>query len=176
NDGPFELVNGTSNWTTSVNLPAGPNTLRFKSVDVTGLESPIVSHTVTSVAMFPIAMSANGNGTVSPANGAFLEIGKVYTAMATPALGYVLTNWTGSIFTNSSIFSFVMRSNLTLTANFVDVAKPLLTIVSPIPNARLTNNVITLQGRVTDNGAVAQVLYELNGAPVEIASGTTNWT
>src|SRR6185503_5685774 len=59
NDGPFEIVTGTSNWTTSVNLPAGPNTLRFKSVDVTGLESPIVSHTVTSVAMFPIAMSAN---------------------------------------------------------------------------------------------------------------------
>jgi uncharacterized repeat protein (TIGR02543 family) len=176
NGGPFQPALGTTNWTAPVNLAAGTNTIRIKSVDLGGLESPVVSRTVTYVVMAPVAMGLTGKGTVAPRNGQFLEIGKAYTATATPGAGYVLTNWSGSLSTNRASFTFAMQSNLTLTANFVDVAKPTVTIVSPAAAARLTNSTVVVTGRATDNREVAQVLYQLNNAPFQAASGTTNWS
>jgi hypothetical protein len=125
--------------------------------------------------MHPIAMSIVGKGTVTPVNGQWLEVGKPYTATATPAVGFGLTNWSGSIFTNRAQFTFIMESNFTLTANFVDVMKPTVTIVSPLANVRLTNGAVIFQGRASDNLSVAQVLVGLNNDPWQIASGTTNW-
>ena len=50
---------------------------------------------------------------------------------------------------------FQMQSNLTVQANFVDVARPTLTIVSPTPGQRLSNAVVTVQGTASDNAQVA---------------------
>lgn len=176
NDQPFQAATGTSNWSAAVTLRAGPNVIRVKSVDLGGLESPVLSRTLTYVVLFPIQMAVTGKGTVSPVHGQRLEIGKTYTALARPGVGYVLTNWTGGIATNRAQFNFIMQSNLALHANFVDVMKPVVSIVSPAVNARLTNDTITLQGRATDNAAVVQVFYQLNDAPFELADGTTSWS
>jgi uncharacterized repeat protein (TIGR02543 family) len=177
NDGPFFAANGTTNWSAPLRLRAGRNSLRVKAIDVTGYESLIVSQAVTYVVMFPIQMNVTGLGTVTPTNGQSLEIGKVYTAAAKPAVGFGLTNWTGSFITNRTNFTFTMQSNLTFTANFVDVMKPTISVSSPVANARLTNSAaITLQGRSSDNLAVSRVLYGLNDGPWTIANGTTNWS
>jgi len=117
-----------------------------------------------------------GRGTVSPANGRLLEIGKRYAATATAGTGFRLTNWSGTISTNRSTFSFIMESNMTLTATFVDVAKPTITIAYPAAAARLTNGSVVVRGRAADNLAVTQVLVGLNDGTFQPAVGTTDWS
>src|SRR5262249_29152533 len=38
---------------------------------------------------------------------------------AVPAVSNIFTSWTGDLYSETAIFSFVMRSNLSLTANFM---------------------------------------------------------
>ena len=63
----------------------------------------------------------------------------VVTAWAVPGLGFVFTNWTGSLTTNKAVLTFFMQSNLVLVANFIDVARPTVSITSPPAFARLNS-------------------------------------
>ncbi len=176
NDRPYEVLSGTTDWTGVISLSAGTNIICVKAVDSGGLESAELARGLTYVVTEPITVAVNGRGTVSPRNGQFLEIGKAYTASITPATGFSFANWTGAVSTNRSSFTFVMCSNMTLIANLTDGVRPTLTIVSPGSGARLTNGLVTLRGRASDNLSVAQVLCSLNGEPFQLASGTTNWS
>jgi hypothetical protein len=176
NGAPFEPASGTTNWFASMHLRAGRNVITAKALDETGRESALVSRVLTNVVMWPISMNVVGRGTVSPANGRLLEIGKRYTATATAGTGFRLTNWTGTISTNRSTFSFIMESNMTLTATFVDIAKPTITIVYPATGVRLTNGSVVVRGRAADNLGVSQVLVGLNDGPFQPAVGTTDWS
>jgi hypothetical protein len=110
---------GTTDWSLPINLAAGPNKIRVKAIDVTGWEST-ATQSVTHVVMLPIIVSTSGGGTVTPnLNGKILELGKQYTMTATPAAGNILSNWVGSITSESAALTFVMHSNATLTAQFV---------------------------------------------------------
>jgi len=177
NDGPFQLAFGTTNWTAPLVLDrSGPNIIRLKSVDQRGSESAVLTHTLHHAVRLPVSVSIIGRGTVTPFNGQALEIGKTYTALAKPGTGFIFTNWTGSVPTNRAQFSFVMQTNLALTANFIDVARPTVSFISPTNNARVTNGIVTLYGRAGDNRDVAEVWYSLNDGPFELATGTTNWS
>jgi len=67
-----------------------------------------------------ITVTITGNGTVTGvANGQILNIGQSYTATATPAAGSSFLNWSGGVASTSPVLTFVMQSNLVLTANFV---------------------------------------------------------
>src|SRR5258707_171832 len=77
---------------------------------------------------------------------------------------------------NTAILTFVMQSNLTLTANFVDVMKPTFAITSPLDGSRVTNGTVTVQGTASDNNGVAQVLVQLGSGPFQVATGTANWS
>ncbi len=176
NGAPFQTASGTTNWSTQMHLRAGRNVITAKALDDTGKESAIVSRVVTNVVMMPVTMNVMGRGTVSPANGRLLEIGKRYTATATAGTGFRLTNWSGTIYTNRSSFSFIMESNMTLTATFVDVAKPTITVAYPVAGARLTNGSVVVRGTAADNLAVNQVLVSLNDGPFQLAVGTTDWS
>src|SRR5258707_579542 len=164
--GPFQVATGTANWSASLALAPGPNTVVAKSVDTAGNQSAPVSETITYAILSQITLSANGNGSISPnLNGQFLEVGKSYTLTALPASGNAFTNWTGGIPANTAVLTFVMQSNLTLTANFVDVMKPTVAITSPLDGARVTNGTVTVQGTASDNNGVAQVLVQLGSGP-----------
>jgi len=176
NGAPFQPVSGTTNWFASMTLRAGRNVIAAKAVDETGKESAIISRVLTNVVMMPIHMNIVGRGAVSPADGRLLEIGKRYTATATAGTGFRLTNWSGTISTNRSTFSFIMESNMTLTATFVDVAKPTVTIAYPAAAARLTNGSVVVRGRAADNLGVSQVFVGLNDGPFQPAVGTTDWS
>jgi hypothetical protein len=173
-------ANAWSNWTASVTLTPGPNTIRAYALDATGNCSTTNTVTMTYVLSGPLIVGINGKGTINPNyNGKLLEIGKVHSMTATPTVGYAFTNWTGSITTNKALLSFVMQSNLTFTANFVDIQKPTLTITAPTINQRWSNAVFTVAGKATDNGQVAQVFYQLNSGDWTLAStanGWSNWT
>src|SRR5580765_1262733 len=176
-NGPFQAATGTTNWSATLTLVPGPNTVRFKSVDAAGNESLPATEIITYVVWSPFTAGTNGNGSIVPnLNGQLLEIAKSYTIQAVPGLGFVFTNWTGGISANTALLTFAMQSNLTLVANFVDVMKPTVSITSPVPNARLTNGTVTLQGHATDNKAVVRVLYQLGNGPFQAATGTTNWS
>jgi hypothetical protein len=176
NGAPFQPASGTTNWFASMHLRAGRNVITAKALDETGKESAIVSRVLTNVVMMPISVNVVGRGTASPSNGRLLEIGKRYTATVTAGPGFRLTNWSGTISTNRSTFSFTMESNMTLTATLVDVARPTITIAYPAAAARLTNGSIVVRGRAADNLAVTQVLVGLNDGPFRPALGTTDWS
>jgi hypothetical protein len=118
----------------------------------------------------------NGNGSVVPNyDGHGLEIGKSFSISARPGVGFAFENWSGSLMTNVPKLSFVMNSNLTFEANFVDVMRPVCTINYPMPNRLLTNAVVTLAGKARDNAGVTSVYYQLNGNGWNIATTTNSW-
>jgi uncharacterized repeat protein (TIGR02543 family) len=105
-----------------------------------------------------------------------LELSRGYTITATPGVGFVFTNWTGSQTTNKPALSFLMASNLEFTANFVDVQRPSLTITTPIAGQRTSNGTIIVQGKAGDNWQVAAVFQKLNQNDWALASTTNGWT
>jgi hypothetical protein len=52
-------------------------------------------------------------------NGQSLDIGKLLKLTAAPMSGFVFSNWTGDVSGNSPTLSFLMQSNLAVTAKFV---------------------------------------------------------
>jgi basic membrane lipoprotein Med (substrate-binding protein (PBP1-ABC) superfamily) len=67
---------------------------------------------------------------------------------------------------------FMMQSNLTLQANFLDVTKPTLTITVPAANQKMTNALVTGIGTASDNWQVTNVWYQLNNGAWSIAATT----
>jgi hypothetical protein len=125
NNGEWQMATGTNVWTNIVTLVAGSNTIKAYSRDAAGNCSPTASVVCTYVVTTPIGISKTGMGTVGIyTNGQLLEIGTSYTLTAMPAAGYVLRNWT----TNDNVagtalsFTFIMQSNLTVCANFIETS------------------------------------------------------
>jgi uncharacterized repeat protein (TIGR03803 family) len=192
NDGnwtPATPSNSWSNWTASVTLIPGPNAISACALDASGSFSPTNSAIAFYVVTAQVVVTNTGKGTISPDyNGQSLAIGSNYsmTATASTAAGFAFTNWTGgtnlpfSVLTNQPKLTFTMESNLTLIANFVDVAPPSLTITLPTANQRWSNSTFTATGTAKDNVQVSNVLFQLNGAvwtPATPGSATwTNWT
>ena len=80
--------------------------------------------TVNAVMAQPskLTVTVQGQGTVYPnLNGSELTIGKVYTLNAMPAAGYSFSGWLQSAqqLSASATISFVMTSNLVLSATFI---------------------------------------------------------
>jgi exo-beta-1,3-glucanase (GH17 family) len=116
----------TTNWTATVGLVPGLNTLRAFAVDMAGNVSRTNSVSFTYVLNAPLVVEINGKGTVRPNyNGQLLEIGKTYRMRASPVVRYRFAGWTGSMTNNKPMLKFVMASNLTFIANF-QAAKPVL--------------------------------------------------
>ncbi|HXJ55641.1 MAG TPA: immunoglobulin domain-containing protein [Verrucomicrobiae bacterium] len=119
--GSYHPAIGTSNWSAIVaGLTPGVNTVQARARDTVGNWSAETTSWFNYVVLSPLTVGINGLGSITPnLNGQQLEIGKAYKLTALPAPGYALSNWTGGVVTNSANVSFLMQSNLTLTANFV---------------------------------------------------------
>ena len=100
---------------------------------------------------------------------------------ASPKTGWKFVNWTdaaGDVITSSATLKFVMASNLTYVANFLDVAKPTLSRTSPPNLQKTTNTQADFKGVAKDNWGVAAVWYQLNNAAwtkPATSNGWTNW-
>ena len=102
---------------------------------------------------------------------------------AKPDKGFGFVNWTdglGNVITNGATLKFIMASNLTFLANFVDITKPTLSITNPIKSGeKWSNAVFTVSGKARDNVAVSNVLVSLNGASwtsATLFNHGSNWT
>jgi uncharacterized repeat protein (TIGR02543 family) len=170
-------TNNWTNWTASVTLTPGPNTLRAYAVDTSN--NPSLTNTVkfTCALYAPLAVPITGQGTVSPSYGGKpLQIGKSYTMTAMPGKGFKFTGWTGSTNATTAKLTFQMESNLTFTANFLDVQRPVLAILFPKANQNVGTAALTVSGKASDNAGVVSVLSQLNGGGWNPATTTNNWT
>ncbi len=112
-------------------------------------------------------------------NGTLLAVNQNYALTATANAGFAFTNWSdghGNILTNGPTLRFTMATNLALNANFLDITKPKLSIVSPTLNQQWSNGTFTVTGSAGDNVAVGHVFYSLNGSAWTNATTVNNWT
>ncbi|PYK97186.1 MAG: hypothetical protein DME19_17140 [Verrucomicrobia bacterium] len=70
---------------------------------------------------------------------------------------------------------YYVRISILNQTNQTGQSPPAVSIVSPSPNSRFTNQTVTLRGTASDDVSVARVVYQVQGGPLEIATGTTNW-
>ena len=177
----WQLATGTNAWTATItNLIPGPNTVRVKAMDTASNVSAVVSRVINYIIPVPLTLTIIGEGTVSGAtNGQLLDLAFPYTLTARATNGFAFRGWTGGISTNTSTVSFLMTSNLNLTATFVDVTKPTNRITAPVAGQRWSNSVFNVTGKARDNAGVAAVWCQLNSEPwtnnVNTTNGWTNW-
>ena len=170
-------ANQWSNWTAQVTLDQGSNTVQAYAVDTSGNVSTTNKVIFDYIVSGILTVNTNGNGTVSPNyNGGWLQIGRNYSMTATAGSGFAFVNWTGSITTNGATLQFTMASNLTFTANFVDVTRPTNTITAPTAGQRWSNSTFTVTGTASDNVQVSNVACQINGGGWNNAVGTTSWS
>jgi len=170
-------TNGLKNWSSAVQLVAGSNTIRACSVDTTGNNSLTSTVVCTYVVYGNLIVQTNGLGTVTRTPAGIPEMNKLYTLTATPAAGYGFANWTGAVTGTNKTATFTMTSNMTVTANFIDVQKPVVAITYPTASLRMTstNAVFAARGTATDNKAVSNVLVQVNGGSWMSAGTTNGW-
>ena len=177
NTNAWALATGTNNWTAVLALTTRSNTVKAYAVDTSGNVSLTNSVSFLYILSDRLTVRTNGLGSITPNdNGALLEIGQTYTLTAKAGTGFAFTNWTGSLTTNKAALTFLMASNLSFTANFVDVQKPVLTITNLTSGQRWSNATFTVKGKASDNVAVASVWYQFNTNAWALATGTNNWT
>jgi hypothetical protein len=116
----FAAATGTTAWSAQASLAPGTNVISVRAVDSSGNISLTNSRIVFCAVPATLNLTVNGNGKVKGAtNGQHLNIGKPYKITATPVAGFVFSNWTGDVSSDSPTLSFIMQSNLTVFANFV---------------------------------------------------------
>jgi uncharacterized repeat protein (TIGR02543 family) len=177
----YQAANGTTNWSATVtNLIPGANTVRVLAFDTSGNVSPAVAISVNYVIVAPLTLGISGGGTVSGAtNGQLFHVGVAYKITAVPKTGFGFAGWTGDVITNTPALTFVMQSNLTLQASFVDITRPTVTITNPAKTgAKWSNAVFNVSGKAGDNVLVTNVSVSLNrGAwmPATLSNHGSNW-
>jgi hypothetical protein len=175
---------GTTNWSLTVPLVPGTNFVSAIAVDTfdgaSWEQSVMFQYVVTN----QLKIQAFGLGKIKPNySNAWLEIGRIYCITSTPAAHFIATNWTlpgdwggsGIININSNVIRFMMESNLTLQANFVETALPTVTIKSPNANHKATKPLVTLIGTARDVWGVSNVWYQLNGGNWKQPVTTNHW-
>ena len=173
---PATPINTWSNWTVAVSLAPGTNIVAAYAVDASGNASTTNTVSFVYVVTAPLALRIAGLGTVSPDDDALLQIGESFSLTATPASGFIFTNWSGGATISNTNLQFVMASNLTVQANFVEFAKPTVTITAPIASQKMPAAVATVTGTAADNWKIAGVWYQLNGGAWFSAPTTNHWT
>jgi hypothetical protein len=175
-------VNNWTNWYAPVDLIPGTNTLLAYAKDTSGNISLTNTLKFFYVSSVRLQIQITGLGTLTPNySNALLAIGQNYTISAVPANGFLFTNWVvatngvGAPHSQASL-QFMMVSNLSLQANFVDVTKPAVTISSPTANQKMTNAIAVIRGTATDNWAISNVWYKLNSNGWASAPTTNHWT
>jgi len=175
--------NGWTNWSATVNLVSGTNTIQAYAVDTSGNISTTNSVSFKAILSTALQVRTIGIGSLSPNySNAVLQVGNNYKMTAKAGKGFafgrwtVSTNWVGGAITNNATVQFTMVSNLTLQAKFNDVTKPVLKIGKLA--AKQTVNPVSVSGTASDNWQMAAVRVGLNGVWTNAVTVNqwTNWS
>jgi uncharacterized repeat protein (TIGR03803 family) len=175
--------NGVYNWTFQATPPPGTNVLSVSSRDVAGNVSPVASETFFYAVSSPLTIltTGSGTGTFSITNHTLLDIGRSYTETARP-VSSIFSNWLSlGLVSYSPALTFIMQSNLVLTANFLSRQLPSVSISAPASGARITSPVFKgtaaatalLAGVNSNNIRLTNVVYWLTNVA---SSATTTGT
>ena len=184
NGGAWSAAAGTNNWSASVTPAYGTNLFRAYSVDNSINYSITNTLSFTNTSIGVLIVKTNGQGSIlTNLNGQSLIFGKTYsmTAATNAGSGYAFTNWTGGtngnlpVLTSGTTLNFLMKSNLTVQANFYDNQKPTLTITNALPGV-VTDLSATMRGSAADNDRIVTVMYQLNSGGWMTAAGTNDWS
>jgi hypothetical protein len=179
-------ANNWTNWSGSLALAPGTNTVKAYAVDTSGNRSTTNAVSFEFVVLMPVVAQVYGLGVPNPKWGSLrpnysgqtlLPVNEKSQVTAKASRGFALANWTdgaGNILTNGTTLQFTMATNLSLRANFVDIIKPMLRIVTPKAKHKLTSGTLTVTGKVADNVAVGMVYCSLNGSAWMLAALTKN--
>lgn len=190
NGGAWTNASGKANWSKNLALvytnvvgAAFTNVISAYAEDFAGNVSPTNQVLLPYFRSDRLHLRTFGGGSAKPdLDGVFLQISNTYSITAKAVPGSTFSNWMATIgtnapfvFTNSPTISFVMQSNLTLVANFLDHQNPTLLITSPKSRQFASNALFTATGTAKDNDSVAAVYYQFNGGAWTNATGTNNW-
>ena len=116
----YQDATGTTSWAATIaGLIPGPNTIRVRAFDTSENQSPDATSTVSFVVVSPLTVNISGSGSVSPnLNGTQQPVGNTLKLTAKAASGQVFAGWTGDVTSSSAALTFVMQSNMVITANF----------------------------------------------------------
>jgi len=160
---------GASNWTFTVTPYPGTNILSVQSVDASGNISPAATRTFFYEAAAPLTvrMVGSGTGAFTITNGAMLNLGKGYSITAKPNSS-VFVSWLNDGFISyTPTLSFVMQSNLVLTAKLMARQPPAVSISFPTDHERSGSSDFlgtaqsspVLFGADPNNATLAHVMY-----------------
>jgi sugar lactone lactonase YvrE len=183
NGGSWSNATGTTNWALIENLVPGAqgistNTIRAFSQDFAGNVSATNQFDLTYVRSDRLKVAVKGGGTLKPnLNGVFLQIGQTYSITVKAASGSTFSNWTANLGagTNSQTITFIMQSNLSLTANCIDHSKPTVAVTFPKPAKFYSVSNLFIIGTAKDNDSITNISFQLNGGAWTNATGTSNW-
>jgi hypothetical protein len=123
---PATTTNLWSNWSASVTLSPGTNTINAYAVNTSGHVSPANKVAFQYIPSAVLIVVTNGIGIVTPDdNGKLRALGANYTLTAMPGRNWIFSNWVGGTMTPYAVlganasYKFPMQSNLVLEANFV---------------------------------------------------------
>jgi hypothetical protein len=117
----YQAATGTNTWSATVtDLIPGPNTVRIRATDISGIVSATVARTFSYAVVSRLTLTVSGGGTVTPnLNDQLLDVGASYTITAKPNVGQVFASWSGDLGASAAVLKFTMQSNLVLQANFI---------------------------------------------------------
>ena len=168
-------TNDWKNWCLPVELIPGRNTIRAYSVDSAMNRSPIEFAECTYVPGAVITVQINGSGAVIPDyNGQMLEIGKRYTMGAKAVKHSPFINWTygigGPVAASKREITFVMESNLVLTANFNNLpGRSALAASAALATPTTAQAAITVDGSSKDWTGVPRSSFSYASVTQEVA-------
>jgi hypothetical protein len=183
NGAAWTSATGLTNWSVpNLQLTPGSNSLSVYAADTGNAFSKTNKINFTYVVNVLMTVHTNGNGFVAPNyDGQSLQIGKKYVMNAKAAKGFGFSGWTrnGQATADAAHTFFLMESNLTFTANFIDTARPLCVVTFPAVKHSVSNSPITATCRASDNVGVTALSYRLNGGDWEAdatSADGTNWS
>ena len=182
-----QTANAWTNWSATVNLAPGTNTISAYAVNLGGNVSSTTNASLFLVVTNQLSIRAIGLGGISPNySNAWLQIGRNYSITSAPARGFVFTNWqvstnwVGGVTVTGTNLQFLMQSNLTLQAVFNETSRPTLLITAPASKQHMTNALVTIVGTNSDYWGISGVWYRLNSNAWNYVTTTTNsytnWT
>ncbi len=179
------FATGTSNWSSSVQVPPGVYQLTAQSQDGAGnLSAPAVQPLTNSVVYIV------GNGTVTyfsnNAVGYPFQDGQNYNLVATPATNGLFASWTadaGTSFSNN--LPFEPSAGFVVTATFISNTMPnSISFTYPPPNGIIGTNPFNITGTISNAPVppvtvtcqiVSLTTYAAAG-PILTNVGATNWS
>jgi hypothetical protein len=157
-DGATASIEWNINFSGTASLSVQAHNVNCSSAvsDILEVEISLAQFNLTLVADPTEGGSVIGDGT--------FDVGASVEISATPAIGYEFISWTnevGDVVSNSAIYAFEMpAANITLTANFQQVAYTLTLLVNPIEGGEVSGDGFYFYDETANITATANANYK----------------